>query len=430
MKTHKLYYGWVVAICCTMLAFSLNAMGNNSLTFYITPVAEALGASRAAINFAFFTMGMLSRTACGFFFGRLAGRFGIKRLMVVGFLFVVAGFTTFSLATNIVMIGIGSALYGVAHAIGTMSSYNVIINNWFVKNKGIALGILNTSIGLGGMVINPLVSHWIIQHGWNQSFLNTIILISAIAIPSLFLVKESPEKAGVAGESAENVAASPQGAPGAADIPEAAPSLGALIKTTRFWMVAAVMFLVGFSVYTSFINAIPSLQATGLPPAFTANILSVVLALGITVGHLLSGYIYQKHGLTALMTVSTLVVGAGMVSMGFLHADSGTLVPILTIFGVGYGNVLALGVLMHLINNIFVGQKKYFSGLFGCLFAIQNTGSIIGAPITGAIFDRTGTYQAGYLMSAALLVVIYILFRISLRMVKKSKTGEVGAVTG
>lgn len=85
-------------------------------------------------------------------------------------------------------------IYGIAHSIGTFSAYNAIINNWFVKRKGLMLGIVNTSVGLGGMVINPLVGSWIQYHGWNASFLYTGLLSAPLHCPLSAWSKFIPRK--------------------------------------------------------------------------------------------------------------------------------------------------------------------------------------------------------------------------------------------
>ena len=80
-KKYHIFYGWVVAISCSLLAFSINAMGNNSLSFYVAPLSESLQISRAALNFFLFTVGAIVRTVLGFFYGIIVKRIGTKTLM-------------------------------------------------------------------------------------------------------------------------------------------------------------------------------------------------------------------------------------------------------------------------------------------------------------------------------------------------------------
>lgn len=417
MKKTKFFYGWIVVLSCTLLAFSVNAMGNNALTFYVASISDAFQVNRATTNFMLFTMGLLTRTVLGLFFGRLTARFGVKRLMVAGIGFVIAGYMAYAFAGNIMMIGLGSALYGIAHAIGTLSSYNVIINNWFTKNKGLMLAVINTAVGVGGMVINPLVSGWIQRFGWNQSFLNTIILIVAIAIPSLLFVREAPHTTDTPepvkgappaeGKPAKPIAVEPEGP---------VLALRQALHETRFWLLVAIELLIGFSMGPSFSNAIPALRALGVEPALVANVLSVLIAFGIVIGHVSSGLLFDRFGLGLLMNVAVGVVSAGMVVMGFMTATSPVPLLVFTMLCIGYGNALSLGTLSHMINSVFARERKDFSSLFGFLFAVQNIGVMIGSPVSGMFFDHTGSYQYAYWLSVILLILSLVLLRLTLRL--------------
>ena len=91
MKTkQKFYYGWIVAACCSLLALSINAMGNNSLSFYVAPLSESLQVSRAALNFSLFTVGTIVRTLLGFVYGSIVKRAGAKPLMWLGIVLTVS----------------------------------------------------------------------------------------------------------------------------------------------------------------------------------------------------------------------------------------------------------------------------------------------------------------------------------------------------
>lgn len=419
MKDKKAFYGWVVVICCTLLAFSVNAMGNNALSFYVAPVSKTFGVNRATTNFALFTMGLLTRTIVGLFFGKLAARFGVKPLMVVGLVIALAGYFTYSFASNILMIELGSALYGIAHAIGTLSSYNVIINNWFIKSKGMVLGIINTAVGVGGMVINPLVGQWITRYGWNQSFLNTTMLIAAIAIPSLIFVKESPSQMGQMALGAQETNERKAQANRASDAQGPVLTVRRALRMDRFWLLAAVQLLIGFSMGPCFSNAIAAFLSVGVNAEFVSNVLAVFIAFGVTVGHLTAGWLYDRFGLGTLMDAAAVIVGIGLILMGVVTASSPAPLLIFVVICIGYSNTVSLGTLSHMINNVLATERADFSGLFGCLFAIQNVGIMIGSPVSGMIFDKTGSYRLAYWISALLLIVMLILLRIALRLSKQ-----------
>lgn len=405
----KFFYGWVVAIACSLLAFSVNAMGNNSLSFYVTPLSEAFGVSRALLNFCLFTVSAIVRTMCGFFYGRISKKFGVKPLMFAGSVFAVAAYVIFSQARGVAMIAIGSGLYGIAHSIGTFSAYNAIVNNWFISKKGFVLGLVNTSVGLGGMVINPLASNWIIKFGWNYSFLLTAAIIGAIAVPSVCFVKISPSDMGLQPLGADKKSQTDT------DISisenEKMPLEGAM-KTLRFWLIVVVQFVTGFAVGQAFANIIPHMSSLEVNTELISNILSVVVALGVSVGCLLSGFVFDKYGLRALFFSIGAIQLTGIVLACFATAEFSPILLILCVFCVGYGNSLTLGTLAHMINYAFGYGKTNFGAIFAWLFAVGNAGTILGSPFAGWLFDVFGTYRVSYIIAAAALLMVLILVNI------------------
>jgi MFS family permease len=412
----KIYRGWIVAICCTMLAFSINAMGNNSMSFYITPVAEAFGVNRVSMNTAMFTVGMFVRTIVGFFYGKLEKKFGTKPLMFFGCSMALLAYFMFSRSTGLLSIALGSGIYGIAHSIGTFGAYNTIINNWFIERKGLMIGFVNMSIGLGGMVISPLVGGWIQYSGWKNSFLFTGLLIGAIAIPAITMIKVHPTDMGALAYGGNSTVA-------VAEAVKAKPllSLGGAMKKGRFWVLVCMQLCVGIN-GSAILNVVPSLTGAGLDPLYISAVLAVLLSLGIAVGNITSGMLYDKFGLRVMMLVIGGILGTGMLLMTTIGARSSVLLTIIAVMCMGYGNSMSLGTVTHYINNVFGYRTTDFSAMFGFLFAVGSAGSMIGAPISGKIFDLTGSYSGAYLMSAGLLAVTLCLMQVVLMMSKKEVT--------
>lgn len=409
----RIFYGWVVAVACSLLAFSVNAMGNNSLSFYVTPLAEAFGVSRALLNFCLFTVSAIVRTVCGFFYGSISKKFGVKPLMIAGILLAVAAYIVFSQAKGVLMIAVGSGMYGIAHSIGTFSAYNAIVNNWFVEKKGFVLGLVNTSVGLGGMVINPLAGNWIASVGWNYSFLFTAAIIGAIAIPAVCFIKITPEEKGLAALGSEN---RPKAEP---EFKGEKLTLTGAMKTSRFWMIVAVQFITGFAVGQAFANIIPHLNALNIDKTLVSNVLSIVLALGVSIGCLATGFVFDKFGLRMLFFSIAAVQLTGIVIACFAGVNIPPALLIICVFCVGYGNSITLGTLAHMINYAFGYGKTNFGAIFAWLFAVGNAGTILGSPFAGWLFDIYGTYRMSYIIAGAALILVLVLVNVIINMGKK-----------
>ena len=77
LAKRKFFYGWVVAACCVMLAFSINAMGNNSMTF-MSRRCPGLWHLPHYHEFRCSPHRSSPETLCGFFYGSFVRKFGVK----------------------------------------------------------------------------------------------------------------------------------------------------------------------------------------------------------------------------------------------------------------------------------------------------------------------------------------------------------------
>jgi MFS family permease len=67
-----------------------------------------------------------------------------------------------------------------------------VINNWFVKYKGIATGILLMASSVGPAIFAPIVGKWIKTLGWQIAVQNQFILCSCLIILPALLIYSHP----------------------------------------------------------------------------------------------------------------------------------------------------------------------------------------------------------------------------------------------
>ncbi|MDO4749482.1 MAG: MFS transporter [Eubacteriales bacterium] len=87
-------------------------------------------------------------------------------------------------------VGIGQSSF---HAIVPL-----VINRWFHKNNGFAIGLAMAASGVGGMLANPLISKLILAIGWRATSLCVMAAGLLIVVPSsLFILKDDPDVMGI-----------------------------------------------------------------------------------------------------------------------------------------------------------------------------------------------------------------------------------------
>ena len=224
-----------------------------------------------------------------------------------------------------------------------------LINNWFPKKKGIALGWATM-----GMPIDSAVSVAVFQILMNKVgfktpfYLWAIILVVLVVLLFLF-VKNTPEEAG----------AYPDNEPISREEMEAnlrlvneyqSPfTIGKLLKTRQFWAIVIIFGFMFMALVGTISQLVPRLMYVGIEQSTAIMWLTIASLIGIPTSFLW-GLIDQKVGTkktvavysvlwTLMMVLSAL--GSGMMSLGVsiasvvflscMHGGMGNLMPSLVI---------------------------------------------------------------------------------------------------
>jgi MFS family permease len=66
------------------------------------------------------------------------------------------------------------------------------VSRWFDKNRGLALGIAGSGVGLGIVIISPLATYLISSFGWRMAYLIMGLIAWLVIIPLSRLLRKSP----------------------------------------------------------------------------------------------------------------------------------------------------------------------------------------------------------------------------------------------
>jgi len=366
------------------------------------------------------------------FAAALMERFGIRAVTAVALVLIAAGSALTVLVTQSWQILL---TWGLLIGLGTGSMALVfaatIANTWFVKSRGLVIGILTAGSAAGQLVFLPFIAALAQDPGWRQASL--LIAAGALAVVPLVLkfLKNSPADAGVLPYGAEAEPGSPP-EPDAAAAGAKEPQRNAAVralqvlkrasKVRTFWALVA-----GFAICGATTNGligthfIPSAHDHGMAPTTAAGLLAVVGIFDI-VGTIASGWLTDRFNPRILLAVYYQFRGIGLLVLPLLL--SATVQPSMIVFVVIYGLdwVATVPPTAAICRQVFGADG---SVVFGWVFAAHQLGAAAAALAAGAIRDATGQYTYAWFGAAAMCTIAAV---VSATIRKDASKREVAAV--
>jgi len=300
-----IFYGWlIVAVVFVTMGIGVNARTAFSLLF--PPILEEFrwdrGVTAGAFSFGFAVSAILSPLL-----GRMMDRVGPRAVMELGVGLMAAGLLGAPLVTEPwhlyltlgVLVGGGSVCLG-------YSGQSLFLPNWFVRRRGLAIGIAFAGVGVGSIVLLPLVQSVIESFGWRAACGALGILLLVVLAPINLLLHRRPEDVGLEPDgAARGPSASAPQASNVVDQAWAAVdwTLWRAMCTARFWWIALAYFAGLYAWYAAQVHQTKYLVEIGFSPSVAAWALGLVSLFGIP-GQILLGHISDRIGREWVWTVS------------------------------------------------------------------------------------------------------------------------------
>lgn len=399
--TPRRHYAWTVLALCF---FAILCAQGVRLSFgaFVRPWEEAFDASRGTITL----IGSLSFLVYGGsqpFVGRAVDRFGIRRTLVVSSLLVAAGLALSAAAQSPAQLAV---TYGVVASLGfggaSGVAASVAVTYWFTERRGLAFALVEAGFGAGQLLLVPLALASVSAVGWRQTLVGGALLLSVVVAPTLARrLRDRPEDVGLQPIGGPHPAAVDANV--AATLEPGAPPAGGLaglVRSRGFWVLAAPFFVCGLTT-TGFVDThlIPLAQDRGIPSA-TAGLAVALLAAANVTGILASGPLSDRVDNRLLLAGLYGTRGLSFVAL-YLLAGGPALVGFALLFGLVDFSVVAP---TQWLAARYV-EPRTVGLAFGCLNAMHQLGSAIGAWLPGLAYDASGSYDGVLVVAAVALGV-------------------------
>ena len=418
----RLFYGWVIVVV-TFVTMGIGVNARTAFSLLFPPILDEFhwdrGVTAGAFSFGFVVSGIMSPTI-----GRMMDRFGPRAVMELGTLLMAAGFLLAPLTSEPwhLYLSIGVLVGGGSVCLG-YSGQSLYLPNWFVRKRGLAIGLAFSGVGLGSVTLLPWVQTTIQGAGWREACWTLGILILAVLAPINLLLRKRPEDMGLLPDGdAAPAASSPVSRSNIVDPAWSSIdwTLARAIRTTRFWWLALGYFSALYAWYAVQVHQTKYLQEIGFTANRSAWALGLVSLFGV-VGQISLGHLSDRIGREWVWAISNLGFAICFLALIALGHDPSVFWLYLMVAaqgGLGYGLTSVMGAI---VAEIF--QGRHFGAIFGTVMLAALAGGAAGPWLTGALHDAQGNYTLAFWLGVVVSAV-------SAFAIWRASPGQVRAVAG
>jgi MFS family permease len=356
---------------------TVGSIGLWSVVVALPKVQAEFGGTRGAASLAY-TLAMIGFGMGGVATGRLTDRFGIVPAMAMGILALLIGYVGAGLSKALwqftamhFMIGLGAS--------ATFAPLMAEASHWFVRRRGIAVGIAASGNYFSGALWPPLIERGIAHYGWQATHIAIGVLCAAVMTVLVAILWSAT-----------------RGTQHRSTGPEPRPSIDLGISPnalTAILSIASIACCVAMAMPQ--VHIVAYCGDLGYGVARGAEMLALMLAFGI-VSRIGSGFIADRLG-----GIPTLLIGsvaqAGALALYLFFDGLMSLYVVSALFGLFQGGIVPSYAII--VRETMPASEA--ATRVGTVIMASVLGMSFGGWISGVIFDLTASYQAAFLNGLA-----------------------------
>lgn len=411
MKKLLKHYHWVIAAVALLQLFIYGGASNNFSSYHMLPVSEELALSRTA-----FALSGSVRSVVGvfstLFAGHLIRRFGYRWMVSLSLLTSAVAYVLFSVMTAYWQLMLGSVLMGLTIGFCAAVCVSRLIHVWFYQHRGLVLGVVSASTGIGSTVLGS-VQAWLIENkDWRLSFAAVALLMFVTALILFLFARNKPEDLGLLplgeGESVEEKKRNLRQWDGF--------PFRILRRRPVYPLLVAGSFLSCFCIVGTQFVLVPYFQDCGMSETEAGGLYGAMM-LFLSVVKLFVGALSDRIGAGRVTVFCHFACAGGLLLILFAPMTKGVLLVALLIYDLG---IPLTTMMFSLLASELFGNRDQMKYL-GAIMATSTAASVVSDPIANAVYDLTRSYRPMFLAVAFLCVALTVFYSFLFRAAKKDR---------
>lgn len=390
------FYGWVIVSVSFLILTIVFGVRLSFTVFFVALIREYswLRGDTALI----FSVSMIVFAATSTLAGIALDRWGVRRTFGVGAAVLTLGLLLSSQIQSLYQLALAyGGLAGLGITILGLGPQASLIARWFVRHRGLAIGIAFAGTGIGSLLIIPGVEAVVSAFDWRTAYL-VLAGLTFLTLPFIvLLLRLHPAEKGLNPDGVQKVIS-----PEDTSQPAENWKMSAAVRTPAFWLVMlAALGAIGpvrlLSVHQLAIlveagyNSSLAAIAIGFSGAITALAFILLGALSDRIDRRLVYSLGSLSLITAYFIMDGLQVSSGLFWI-FSYA---------ILLGIGEGSRSSL--VTAVASDLFPGDA--LGAINGAVGAAFGMGAAILPWLAGFLYDQQGIYTTGFIIATGVVLL-------------------------
>lgn len=385
----NIFYGWWVLLALVLIYMVTNGILLNTMPLFAPQLLDEFQLDNQQVSRPAQLLYLLVSILAAFV-GILLDKYSPKTIMLTGAIILLIALAGFASATSFIQIQGVYVLYAFALTLAGIVTSMYLITQWFVKYRGLAVGIFLMGSSFGGALFNKIAGWGIATLGWRSAA--WILLGCAVAgmlLPLVLLIRNRPADMGLLpdGETPNLTADNHR------THAHAGMTLGAAMRTPHFYLLLVATATLWFCI-TGVVNHQVLFIEKDLNQAkeIVTNVTSLFFLCSI-IGKLLFGWLGDRFNKLIIMLISIINLLIGTVLLRYL-ADLPT--AMMYVYALVYGIAFsgAFTMIQVVVAELYSGSS--YGKILGIFTMIDTLAGSMGIIVLGSMRKNSGSYLGAF----------------------------------
>jgi sugar phosphate permease len=381
----NVFYGWWVLLALVLIYMVTNGILLNTMPLFTPQLLDEFQLDNQQVSRPAQLLYLLVSVLAAFV-GVLLDKYSPKKIMLSGAVVMLIALAGFASANSFIQIQGVYVLYALALTLAGITTSMYLITQWFVKYRGLAIGIFLMGSSFGGALFNKIAGWGIATLGWrNAAWILLGCAFVGMLLPLLLLVRNRPAEMGLLPDGETPSLSSDNHRPATSS----GITLSSAIRTPYFYLLLVATATLWFCI-TGVVNHQVLFIEKDLNQAkeIVTNVTSLFFLCSI-IGKLLFGWLGDRYNKLIIMLISIINLLIGTVLLRYL-AD---LPPIIMyvyalVYGIAFSGAFTM--IQVVVAEIYSGSS--YGKILGIFTMIDTLAGSMGIIILGNMRKNSGTY--------------------------------------